>query len=107
MTSPCSRRTRTREPGLAFDAAAKRASGSGGCNRFTGAYTRTALEGLVFSPMAGTMMACADGMDTERVYLKALSRVKSYNILGSILELYDEGGTLVARFEARRQRRRR
>ena len=56
----------TREPGLMFDAAAKRASGSGGCNRFTGAYTRTALEGLVFSPMASTMMACADGMDTER-----------------------------------------
>ncbi len=91
----------TREPGLMFDAAAKRASGSGGCNRFTGAYTRTALEGLVFSPMASTMMACADGMDTERVYLKALSRVKTFNILGPILELYDEGGTLVARFEAR------
>ena len=91
----------SREPGLAFDAASGRVSGSGGCNRFTGSYTRTALDGIAFSPLAGTMMACADGMDTERAYLKTLSRVKTFNILGSILELYDADGKLAARFEAR------
>jgi copper homeostasis protein (lipoprotein) len=90
-----------REPGLSFDAAARRVSGSGGCNRITGSYTRTGTDGLTFGRMAGTMMACADGMEVEAAFLKALARVKSYNILGSILELYDEAGTLVARFEAR------
>ena len=90
-----------REPGLAFDAAAKRASGSGGCNRFTGAYARTGADGLTFGPTAGTMMACADGMETEDAFLKAMSRVKTYNILERILEVYDEAGTLLARFEAR------
>lgn len=91
-----------REPGLVFDAAARRVSGSGGCNRFTGSYTRTAVDGITFSPMAGTMMACIDGMETEDAFLTALPRVRTWNILGPILELYDEAGKLLARFEARK-----
>ena len=91
----------SRGPDLTFDAAAGRVSGSGGCNRFTGGYARAGVEGLTFGQLAGTMMACVDGMDTEAAFLKAMARVKAFNILGSILELYDAAGTLVARFEAR------
>jgi heat shock protein HslJ len=91
-----------REPGLAFDPAAKSVSVAGGCNRFTGSYTRAAVDGITFSPMAGTMMACIDGMETEDAFLKALPRVRTWNILGPILELYEEAGTLMARFEARK-----
>jgi copper homeostasis protein (lipoprotein) len=90
-----------REPGLAFDPAAKRVSGSGGCNRFTGGYALTGVDGVSFGPVGGTMMACADGMQTEDAFLKALPRVKTYNVLGTILEMYDEAGALLARFEAR------
>lgn len=92
-----------REPGLAFDAATRRVSGFGGCNRFTGGYARTGVDGLTFGPSAGTMMACIDGMETEDAFLKAMPRVKAYNILQRILEMYDEAGTLLARFEARDQ----
>jgi copper homeostasis protein (lipoprotein) len=88
-------------PDLTFDAAAKRASGFGGCNRIMGSFARTGLDGLTIGQMAGTMMACADGMETEAAFSKALARVKRFNILGSILELHDEAGKLVARFEAR------
>ena len=90
-----------REPGLSFDAAARRVSGSGGCNRITGSYARTGIDGLTFGPMAGTMMACTDGMEGEGAFLKTLPRVKTFNVLGSILELYDHAGTIAARFEAR------
>jgi copper homeostasis protein (lipoprotein) len=90
-----------REAGIAFDAAAKRVSGFGGCNGFTGGYARSGVEGITFGPAAGTMMACPDGMETEDAFLKALSRVKTYNVLGTILEMYDEAGALLARFEAR------
>jgi heat shock protein HslJ len=90
-------------PGLVFDAAAKRVSGFGGCNRFTGSYARTGLDGIALGPLAGTMMACADSMETEGAFLKALSRVRKWNVLGSMLELYDEAGKPAARFEARPQ----
>jgi len=90
-----------REPWCTFDPAAKRVWGSGGCNRFTGSCTWTSADGIAFGPMTNTTMACADGMETEQAFFKALSRVKTYNILGPLLELYDEAGTLVARFEAR------
>ena len=92
-----------REPGLTLDASAKQVSGSGGCNRFTGSYARSGADGLTFGPSAGTMMACIDGMETEDAFLKAMPRVKAYNILQRILEMYDEAGTLLARFEARDQ----
>jgi copper homeostasis protein (lipoprotein) len=90
-----------REPGLAFDPPSRHVSGFGGCNRFTGGYALTGVDGIRFGPTAGTMMACADGMETEDAFLKALSRVKTYNVLGTILEMYDEAGALLARFEAR------
>jgi copper homeostasis protein (lipoprotein) len=90
-----------REPGLTFDAAATRVSGFGGCNRFTGGYARSGDDGLTFGPSAGTMMACVDGMDKESAFLKTMSQVRTYNILGTFLAMYDEAGTLLARFEAR------
>jgi copper homeostasis protein (lipoprotein) len=90
-----------REPGLTFDATARRVSGSGGCNRLTGPYVRSGPDGIALGQIAGTMMACVDGMETESAFLKALPRVRTWNILGGILEFYDEGKTLVARFQAK------
>ena len=56
---------------------------------------------LTFGKMAGTMMACADGMDTEKAFLEALRQVTKWKIMGQHLELFDAVGKLVARFEAR------
>ena len=56
---------------------------------------------LTFGQMAGTMMACLEGMDTEKAFLEALGQVKKWKIVGQHLELFDAAGKLVARFEAR------
>ena len=76
-----------------------RVSGSGGCNRVTGGYQLNGVQ-LTFSQMAGTMMACIAGMDTERAFLQALGRVNKWKITGQYLDLLDADGKVVARFEA-------
>jgi heat shock protein HslJ len=51
--------------------------------------------------MAGTMMACPEGMDTEKAFLGALSQANRAKITRQHLELFDATGNRVARFEAR------
>ena len=89
-----------REPHLVLQPAEQRVAGSGGCNRLMGSYT---LEGerLSFSQMAGTMMACPAGMETERAFLDVLTTVARWRIDSQRLELLDARGDVVAEFEAR------
>jgi putative lipoprotein len=90
---------RQREPHFILHPAAKRVSGSGGCNRLTGSYD---LEGdrLSFRQMAGTIMACAQGMETEKKFLAALQQASMAKIERQRLELLDAAGSVLARFEA-------
>ena len=69
-------------------------------DRMMGTYTLSG-DSIGFSPMAGTMMACAEGAETERAFLAALGNVRTWRLLGRHLDFYDEAGELVARFEAR------
>lgn len=89
-----------REPSLTLAAADGRrvARGSAGCESFTGSYTLdgSALQ-LAVQPVAG---ACPAGPE-ERAYLAALAQVRSWRIVGQLLELYDAQGALLARYEAR------
>jgi len=89
-----------REPHFILQAEQKRVAGSGGCNRMMGTY---ALDGskLTFSQMAGTMMACQQGMDLEQAFYAALPRVATWRIDGETLELFEAGGASVAEFESR------
>jgi copper homeostasis protein (lipoprotein) len=89
-----------REPHFILNPKSRRVGGSGGCNRLTGSYELNG-DRLTFGQMAGTMMACPEGGDTEKVFLEALRQVKKWKITGQHLELFDAAGTLVARFEAR------
>ena len=77
----------------------KRVSGSGGCNRFGGAYELSG-DRLSFADMNTTMMACVAGMETEQAFNVALKRVRQWRITGERLELLDAKGTPLARFEA-------
>jgi heat shock protein HslJ len=74
-------------------------SGSGGCNRMTGSYQLNGAQ-LTFSHMAGTMMACITGMDTEKAFLQALGRVNKWRITGRRLDLQDAKGKVIVRLEA-------
>jgi putative lipoprotein len=78
-----------------------RVGGFSGCNRYTGSYSREgdADRGspLSFGPLAGTMMACAEGGDLERRYLDALAGVTAFRLEGEVLSLLS-GGEVVATF---------
>ena len=87
------------EPHLILNSMTGRATGSGGCNRMTGSYELSG-DRLSLGQMAGTLMACTEGMETERAFLDALGRVKGWRIAGQQLELLDAAGNMVARFEA-------
>jgi len=53
-----------------------RAVGRGGCNNYTGNYTRDGATAISFERIASTKMACAqEVMDLERAYLAALGAV--------------------------------
>ncbi len=89
-----------REAHLVLRSPENRVTGFGGCNSLTGGF---AIDGasIEFSEMAGTMMACAEGAETERAFSSALASARSWRIIGEHLDLYDESGALAARFEAR------
>ena len=89
-----------REPSLVFQSGQKRLTGFAGCNRLTGGYEINGDQ-LGFRGVVSTRMACTQGMDTETAFLQALGKVRGWKIAGQHLELYDESGNQVARFEAR------
>lgn len=83
---------------LAVDAES-RASGNGGCNRFTGTAT---VEGqaVSFGPLASTRRMCPEPiMDQEQRYFAALARVKRWTREGDVLRLFGEaeGGEALLR----------
>ncbi len=89
-----------REPHMVLDAKTHRVSGSGGCNRLVGGW-KVNGDHIIFGQMASTMMACADGMDAEGKFLKALGNASRWKISGQELELMDDSGGVVAVFEAK------
>jgi len=50
------------------------------------------------------MMACLQGMETEKAFLDALRRAKHWKVTGERLELSDDSGRVVASFERRLMR---
>jgi len=88
------------EPHFVLNSESHRVNGSGGCNRLAGSYE---LHGdrLTFSQMAGTMMACLEGMETEKVFLDVLKQVNRWKVTGQQLELFDATGNLLASCESR------
>jgi heat shock protein HslJ len=79
---------------------AGRASGSGGCNRFTGSYEQDG-ESISLGRVASTRMACDEEvMSAERAYLSALESVSSWSATGGVLVLSDNSDQALLRYEA-------
>lgn len=85
-------------PGITLHAQNNRLSGSGGCNQLLGTYAIDA-NSLQTNLLAATKMACLDGGNTEQEFMNMLTQVKTWNILGQRLEVYDQLGNVLARFE--------
>lgn len=82
---------------LQFDRNSGRVSGSGGCNRVTGSFTRAGVS-LKLGQMAATRMACADPVRgaNEAQFLAALQNTTSYRLAPGRLALLDASGRTVA-----------
>jgi len=89
-----------REPYFALNSESHRVSGSGGCNGLTGSYELNG-QNLTFRQMASTMMACPEGMDTEKAFLQALTKVRKWKIAEQRLQLLDASDNEVASLEVR------
>ncbi|HKP28018.1 MAG TPA: YbaY family lipoprotein [Gemmatimonadales bacterium] len=77
-------------------------SGFSGCNSLSGKYEISADQ-LKLTQMASTMMYCeGPGMAIEKSLNAAVERVARYRIDGNFLELLDEAGTSLAKFESRK-----
>ncbi len=90
---------RQREPHMVLRREGDRVTGFGSCNSFTGTY-KLEDSSLSFRGVAATMMACMAGMEQESLFMKALGQGRKYKITGEHLELFDESGAVVTRFQA-------
>ena len=85
---------------MQLDVATQRVTGSTGCNRYSGGF---ALEGdaIRFSPAAMTRMVCpAAAMLQESAFAAMLGKAARLKVSGQQLEIYDEVGSVIARFDA-------
>jgi uncharacterized lipoprotein YbaY/heat shock protein HslJ len=88
------------EPSLVFRSQEGRVTGFSGCNNLTGTYEVKGNE-ITISGVVATRKACLHGMDIEEALFEVIEKARTWKISGEHLELYDTGGTLLARFEAR------
>jgi copper homeostasis protein (lipoprotein) len=88
------------EPHLVLRSNDNRVSGFGGCNSFSGTYT---VEGqsITFGNIATTAMACPHSEDVEMALMSALAEASNFRLMPHHLEMFDDEGQMVARFEAR------
>ena len=78
----------------------RRMRGFGGCNSMGGGYELKG-ESIKFIDIARTLMACNQGMDTERELHEMYPRVAGWKIKGEVLQLTDASGAVIAVFESR------
>jgi heat shock protein HslJ len=85
-----------------LDSSKKRLQGNGGCNIITGGYELSG-DRITFTKIISTKMACLNGMEIEREFLKALEASNNLKLAGENLELYGDD-QLLARFVAGKRR---
>jgi copper homeostasis protein (lipoprotein) len=86
------------EPHLVFHED-NRLTGSDGCNRLIGSYAVDDMS-IDLARLAGTRMACPEGMAQAEQLRQVLGEVARYRIVGQHLEMLDEQNRLRLRLEA-------
>jgi heat shock protein HslJ len=78
-----------------------RIAGFGGCNRYSGPVAEKAPGTIAIGPVAGTMMACPDGVEVEPAFLGRLGMVTRYGLESGRLRLWgaDDDATQGLLFE--------
>lgn len=88
-----------REILLAFDEDSGTFSGVSGCNRLAGDFAAS-WRTLTLTP-SKSLRVCRIDAGTERALSAAIKATRAYRITGTTLDLFDEQGGRVARFEGR------
>jgi heat shock protein HslJ len=86
----------TAMPTIQFDQSGK-ATGNAGCNSFFADYTVSGPNGVSFSSIGSTKMACAEGMTEETQFLQALEAAKQASLADQSLELRSEDGQTIVK----------
>lgn len=89
-----------RDAHLLLNADLQRVSGFSSCNQLSGRYDLAGVDGIRFSQMATSTVACATGRQLEQDFLHALERATRWRIDGQTLELLGIGGTTLAVFRS-------
>ncbi|MFW2440753.1 MAG: META domain-containing protein [Arenicellales bacterium] len=76
-----------------------KATGFAGCNSFFGSYTFDESK-ISFSQLAASRKYCAETMDMESLFLKTLSEIAGYKIIGQTLQFSNDEGELQAKLQA-------
>lgn len=91
----------SRETHLILNMQNTRASGSTGCNSFSGAYTLDETASRIsFGQLAMTRMFCAGAMETETAFTEVLAQADNYSLNGNTMTLNRARMAPLARFEA-------
>lgn len=72
-------------------------NGFAGCNAFSGTYELVGGEGIKFSQMTSTLMACGN-MEMEKQFTSMFTNVTSYDVNIDTLEFHQTPPTPIARF---------
>lgn len=89
-----------RAPNILLSGDGNKLSGFGGCNRISGGFEQRG-DGLSFTKLARTRMACRAGVDDlESRWVRTLQATVTRRIVGDSLQLRDVDGALRLRFEA-------
>lgn len=75
-----------------------RASGSGGCNRYSGGFENPAPGQVKFAALISTKMYCQEKMTVESGLFQVLAKVTRYRVENIRLILESEDGQYLARF---------
>lgn len=87
-------------PTLELEADKSQVHGFAGCNRFFAQAQWNEQGDFVLQQIGSTMMACAEGMSIEQVYLRTLAQVQHFQIVNHELHLLDAQQQPLMRFVA-------
>jgi heat shock protein HslJ len=86
-------------PHMILNASEKRVNGNGGCNSFFGSYTLQGNNGITFSNMGSTKMACAsDVMQVELQLFQAFEMTHTFTFRNDTLILAKTDMSPLAKF---------
>ena len=89
------------DSGVSLKFADGQASGSAGCNSYSGEYKVGTGGSIEFGMMAWTLMACMEPeglMEQETAYMRALGEVVIFNLSGEELTMQNESGSVLLVF---------